>query len=333
MKLQRRQFLHLIAGAAALPPVLGISKAQSDPKPAERYPTRPVRVIVPFAPGGSNDVFARLVSQKLGEQLGKQFYVENLPGASGNSGTAQAAKAAPDGYTVLMTGNNLVISPSFFGKVPYDPLRDFDPVSLSSPSPVVLSINHAVPANTVTELVRLIRANPGKYNFASGGTGSLQHLAAEKFRSQAALDVAHIPFNGGGPAVASAIAGHTPIVFSQPPQIVPFVENGTLRALAVMSNTRSQALPDVPTMAEAGYPDLEVALWVGILVPAGTPKDIIALLNREIGNVVARPETKERLVTLGFEPSASTPEEFAARMRGEIGTWAKVIAAGNIRPQ
>jgi tripartite-type tricarboxylate transporter receptor subunit TctC len=333
MKLQRRQFLHLIAGAAALPPVLGISKAQSDPKPAERYPTRPVRVIVPSAPGGSIDVFARLVTQKLSEKLGRQFYVENLPGASGNTGTAQAAKAAADGYTVLLTTNNLVISPSFFDKIPYDPFRDFDPVTLTSPSPVVLSINPSVPANTVTDLIRLIRANPGKYNFASGGTGSLQQLAAEMFRSQSALDVAHIPFNGGGPAVASAVAGHTPIVFSQPPQVVPYVENGTLRALAVMSEGRSRALPDVPTMAEAGYPELEVVQWIGVLVPAGTPNDIVALLNREIGKIVALSEMKGHLVSLGFEPSSSTPEEFKARMKVEIQTWASVISGSTIKRQ
>jgi tripartite-type tricarboxylate transporter receptor subunit TctC len=333
MKLRRRQFLHLAAGAAALPAVSGIVRAQINPQLPERYPTRAVRVIVPAAPGGSIDVFARLVTHKLSEKLGKHFYVENLPGASGNTGTAQAAKAAADGYTVLLTTNNLVISPSFFDKIPYDPFRDFEPVTLTSPSPVVLSINPSVPANTVTDLIRLIRANPGKYNFASGGTGSLQQLAAEMFRSRSALDVSHIPFNGGGPAVASAVAGHTPIVFSQPPQVVPYVENGTLRALAVMSAGRSRALPDVPTMAEAGYPELEVVQWIGVLVPAGTPNDIVALLNREIGKIVALSEMKGHLVSLGFEPSSSTPEEFKARMKVEIQTWASVISGSTIKRQ
>jgi tripartite-type tricarboxylate transporter receptor subunit TctC len=333
MKLRRRQFLHLAAGAAALPDVSGIVRAQINPQLPERYPTRAVRVIVPAAPGGSIDVFARLVTHKLSEELGKQFHVENLPGASGNTGTAQAAKAAADGYTVLLTTNNLVISPSFFDKIPYDPFRDFDPVTLTSPSPVVLSVNPSVPANTVTDLIRLIRANPGKYNFASGGTGSLQQLAAEMSRSRSAPDVAHIPFNGGGPAVASAVAGHTPIVFSQPPQVVPYVENGTLRALAVMSEGRSRALPDVPTMAEAGYPELEVVQWIGVLVPAGTPNDIVALLNREIGKIVALSEMKGHLVSLGFEPSSSTPEEFKARMKVEIQTWASVISGSTIKRQ
>jgi tripartite-type tricarboxylate transporter receptor subunit TctC len=333
MNLRRRQFLHLAAGAAALPVVWSIAGARGEPQLPDRYPTRPVRVIVPATPGGSIDVFARLVTQKLSETLGRRFYVENLPGASGNTGTAQAAKAAADGYTVLLTTNNLVISPSFFDKIPFDPFRDFDPVTLTSPSPVVLSINSSIPANTVTDLISLIKANPGKYNFASGGTGSLQQLAAEMFRSRSALDVAHIPFNGGGPAVASAVAGHTPIVFSQPPQVVPYVENGTLRALAVMSNVRSQALPDVPTMAEAGYPELEVVQWIGVLVPAGTPNDIVALLNHEIGKVLTLSEIKERLVSLGFEPSASTPEEFEARMKAEIQTWARVISGSNIKRQ
>jgi tripartite-type tricarboxylate transporter receptor subunit TctC len=332
MNLRRRQFLHLAASAAALSAVSN-THARSEPQIRERYPTRPIRVIVPASPGGSIDVFARLVTQRLSEQLGKHFYVENLPGASGNAGTGQAAKAAADGYTVLLTTNNLVISPSFFEKIPYDPFRDFDPVTLACPSPVVLSINSSVPANTVTDLISLIKAHPGKYNFASGGTGSLQQLAAEAFRSRSALDVAHIPFNGGGPAVGSAVAGHTPIVFSQPPQVVPYVENGTLRALAVMGEGRSQALPEVPTMAEAGYPELEAVQWIGVLVPAGTPNDIVALLNREIGKVVALSEMKERLVSLGFEPSASTPEELQARMKVELQTWAKVISGGNIKRQ
>jgi len=322
----RRRFLHLALGAAVLPIVSGIANAQS-------YPSRPVRIIVPFAPSGTTDIFARLAAQKLSENLGKQFYVENVPGASGNIGTGQAARAAPDGYSVLFAFSSHVVNPTLFDKIPYDPYKDFASVTLAVTSTAVLSVNPSVPAKTVRELVDLIKANPGKYNFASPGAGTQAHLAGEQMRQLLALDLVHVPYNGAGPSVASVVAGHSPIGFSTLAAAGPHIKSGTLRALAVTSKTRSQIQPDVPTMTEAGYPDIEGDSWVGVLVPSGTPKDVVNLLHREIVKIVALPDMKERLTTIGFDTVASTPEEFDARIRVEIETWGRVIRAGNIKPQ
>jgi tripartite-type tricarboxylate transporter receptor subunit TctC len=322
----RRHFLQL-AGAAAFPTVLvQLARAQT-------YPARPVRVIVAFAPGGVTDTFARIIAQKLGERLGKQFYVENIPGATGNIGTGQAAKAAPDGYTLLFAFSSYVVNPTLFDKIPYDPYKDFEPVTLAVASTTVLSVNPSLPANTVKDLVALVRANPGKYNFASAGAGTQAHLAGEQFRLSLGLDLVHIPYNGGAPAIASVVAGHTPIGFSSPQAATPQIREGNVRALAITSKTRSQILPDVPTMAEAGYPEIEGDSWVGVLVPTRTPSEIITLLHREIVQIIALPDMKERLATLGYDLVASTPEEFGRRIKVEIETWAKVIRAANIKPQ
>jgi tripartite-type tricarboxylate transporter receptor subunit TctC len=326
MGLPRRRFLQLASAAAALPTLAQSARAQA-------YPTRPVRLIVGFAPGGPTDVFARVIAQKLGENLGRQFYVDNITGGTGNIATGQAAKAAPDGYTVLFAFSSYVVNPTLFDRVPYDPYKDFEPVTLAVSSTTVLSINPSVPARTVEDLVALIRAGSGKYSFATGGTGSQTHLAGEQFRLSLGLDLVHVPFNGGGPAIAAVVAGHTPIGFNALTPAVPQIKEGKLRALAVTSKTRSQILPDVPTMTEAGYPDIAGDSWVGVLVPAGTPKEIVALLHREIAKIIALPDMKERLATLGFEPVVSTPAEFASQIRLEIETWAKVIRAAKIKAQ
>jgi tripartite-type tricarboxylate transporter receptor subunit TctC len=326
MKLPRRQFLHLAAGAAAVGAMPRIARAQA-------YPTRPVRAVVAFAPGGVTDTFGRLMAQKLTEQLGKQVYVENIAGASGNIGTGQVAKAAPDGYTILFAFSSHVVNPTLFARVPYDPIKDFDPVTLAVASTTVLTVNPSVPAKTVKELVDLIKANPGKYSFGSAGAGTQAHLAGEQFRLSLGLDLVHVPFGGGGPAVAAVVAGHTPISFGSPQAAMQHVREGTVRALAVTSKTRSQIFPDVPTMTEVGYPQIEGDSWVGILVPARTPAEIIAVLYRESAKILAQPDTKERLAVLGYELVASTPEEFGARIRAEIEMWAKVIRAANIKPQ
>jgi len=327
MKLpHRRRFLHLAAGAAALPAMWRAATAQA-------YPMRPVRAVVAFAPGGVTDTFARLMAQKLTEQLGKQVYVENIAGASGNIGTGQVAKAAPDGYTILFAFSSHVVNPTLFARVPYDPIKDFDPVTLAVASTTVLTVNPSVPAKTVKELVDLIKANPGKYSFGSAGAGTQAHLAGEQFRRSLGLDLVHVPFGGGGPAVAAVVAGHTPISFVSPQAAMQHVREGTVRALAVTSKTRSQIFPDVPTMAEAGYPEIEGDGWVGILVPAGTPAEIIAILYRESAKILAQPDMKERLAALGYDLVASTPKEFAARIAAEIEMWAKVIRAANIKPQ
>jgi len=326
MKLPRRQFLHLAAGGAALTAVPRTAIAQA-------YPSRPVRIIVAFAPGGTTDIFARLAAQRLSENLGKQFFVENIPGASGNIGTGQAARAAPDGYTIFFAFSSHVVNPTLFDKNPYDPYKDFESVSLAVSSPTVLSINPSIPAKTVNELVALIKDNPGKYNFASPGAGTQSHLAGEQFRMSLALDLVHVPYNGAGPSVASVVAGHSPIGFSTLASAGPYIKAGTLRALAITSKRRSQIAPEIPTMTEAGYPDIEGDSWVGVLVPARTPKVVITLLHREITKILALPDIKERLTTLGFDIVASTSEEFDHRIEAEIETYGRVIRAGNIKPQ
>ena len=326
MKIPRRRFLHLAVGVAVMPAVSRNARAQA-------YPTRPVRSIVAFAPGGVTDTFARLMTQRLSEHLGQQFFVENIAGATGNIGTGQAARAAPDGYTLLFAFSSYVVNPTLFNKVPYDPYKDFEPVTLAVSSTTVVTVHPAVSAKSVRELVALIRANAGKYSFASAGAGTQAHLAGEKFRLSLGLDLVHVPYNGGGPAIAAVVGGHTPIGFSSPAASIPQIKEGNVRALAITRKTRSPILPDVPTMIEAGYPEIEGDSWVGILVPAGTPKDIISLLNREVVKIIAAPDMKARLEELGYDPVASTPEEFAARIKVEIETWAKVIREAHLKPE
>jgi tripartite-type tricarboxylate transporter receptor subunit TctC len=322
----RRHFLHLVAGVVAVPFAPHIARAQA-------YPSRPVRVIVPFAPGGGTDIFARVAAQKLTEHLGQQFYVENIAGAAGNIGVGQAARARPDGYTVLFAFGSFVVNPSIYTKTPYDPQKDFAPVALAVAATTALIVNPAVPATSVKELVALIKANPGRYSFASGGVGAQPHLVGEQLRLSLGLDLVHVPFAGAGPANAAVVAGHTPIGFGSLASAAPYIKDGTLRALAITSKTRSQALPDVPTMAEAGYPDIEGDSWVGVLVPAGTPKEVITTLHREVVKIVALPDMTDRLVALGFDPVGSTPEEFAQRITAEVEMWSKVIRAAGIKTE
>jgi tripartite-type tricarboxylate transporter receptor subunit TctC len=325
MKLPRRTFLHLAAGAAALPIVPRFAHAQD-------YPSRPVRVIVPFAPGGQTDVVARLIAQKLSDRLGKQFYVENAAGAGGNIGAGRAAQAAPDGHTILfIDAIGFAANPSLYNKIPYDPVTDFDAVAIAATTMQVLAVNPSVPAQTVQELVALIRANPGKYSYGSAGVGTGAHLTGELFRTSLKLDLVHVPYGGGGPAIAAAVAGHTPLSFGSAAATIPQHQDGKLRALAVGGKKRLKGLPAIPTFRESGYPDVECDAVVGVLVPAKTPKDIITLLNREIAAAVAPPEVQERLATLGFETDNVTPEELAAFLKAEIPRWAGVIQAARIK--
>jgi tripartite-type tricarboxylate transporter receptor subunit TctC len=321
----RRRFLQFAGAVVAAPALVRHAVAQT-------YPARTVRVVVPFAPGGITDVLARLIAEKWGENLGKNFYVENVTGGSGNIGMGQAAKAAPDGYTILTAFVSYAVNPALFAKVPYDPVRDFEPISLAVSSTTVLVVNPSVTANTVDELIALIRASPGTYNYASAGAGTTSHLAGEQLRLSLNLDIVHIPYGGGAPAIASVVAGHTPIGFVAPSVAIPQLQDGKVRAIAVTSAKRAQTLPDVPTMAEAGHPGIEGESWVGFVAPAGTPKDIISTLNREIVKILAQPDMKERLATLGFDPIGSTPDEFAARIKSELATWAKVIREAGIKP-
>ncbi|HEY2138015.1 MAG TPA: tripartite tricarboxylate transporter substrate binding protein [Xanthobacteraceae bacterium] len=296
------------------------------------YPSRPVRIIVPFGAGGPGDLFARLIAQKLGENLGKNFYIENHPGGAGNIGMGLAARAAGDGYTLLVVSSTFMINVSLFPKLPYDPIKDFVPVTIAATTPNVVMVNPSVPATTVRELVALIRA--GKYsNYAMGGSGTPSHLSGELFRLALNLDLTAVPFGGGGPAVASVIAGHTPISFSALAPAAASIKQGLLRALAVTSKTRSTVLPEVPTLAEAGYPDQENDTPQGILAPAGTPRAIVDLLYREIARIMAEGDVKEKMLAIGFEPVVTTPDEFAARIKTEIPRWAKIIEEAHIKPE
>ena len=297
---------------------------------AASYPDHPVKIVVPFAPAGPTDVMARLIAQKLSESLKQQFYVENHPGAGGNIGMVQVAKSAPDGYTILVASSSFVVNPSLYAKNPYDPFKDFAPVTLAAASPNILVVNADFPAKTVKELVDLVTKNPGKYNYAMPGTGTTPHLAGELFKLTFKLDLATVPFNGAGPAIQSAVAGHTPIAFTALPPTAPQVQGGKLRGLAVTATKRSSALPDVPTMVEAGVSGQESETMQGIFLPAGTPKDIVDLLNREIAKAMAMPDVKEKCAQLGFDVVANSPDEFALYIKKEVEKWGKVIKEASI---
>ena len=298
---------------------------------AEDYPARPVRLIVPFGAGGPTDVIARIVAQKLSASWGQQVVTENIPGAGGNTGVAMAGRASPDGYTMLVVSTGFMVNPSMYAKVPYDPVKDFSPITLVAASPNVVSVNPSFPAKSLKELVDLVKGHPGKYSFAQPSTGLTPHLAGELFKQQYQLDLVTVPFNSAALAINSTIGGHTPIAFTALPPAMANIKDGKLRGLAVLNARRSPALPDVPTNAEAGIPDLESDTLTGIVAPAGTPKDIIDHWRGDIARAVAMSDVKERLETLGFAPVANTPDEFGARIKLEIAKWSKVVHDANIR--
>ncbi len=292
---------------------------------AETWPERPVKMIVGFAPGGPTDLFARLIAQKLTEQTGKNFFIENVGGAGGNVGTGRAAQSAPDGYTLLVTGGNLTNNPFLYDHVPFDPLKDFDAVTLGGETPAVLAVTPTVPAKTVKELVALIRANPGKYSYASPGTGTPPQLVGALFQHSLNLDLVHVPFGGGGPAVEATVGGHTPISFGALAPAVSLIKDGKLRALAVTGKARAPSLPDVPTMAEAGFPNIVGSTWTAVVAPKGTPKEIIAKLHDMIVKSLAEPDVKAKLAAIAYVPIGNTPEECTAFFKSEMATWSKVI--------
>jgi len=321
----------LAAGCAALM-LAAASHAQNAPGgAATSYPTRQVRVIVPYPAGGPTDVMARLVAQHLTESLGQNFFVENLTGASGVVGTGTAANSPGDGHTILFVTNDFAVAPTVSSKVPYDAVKSFAPVTIAAASPQVVVVHPSFPAKNMQELIALTKASPGKYNYASLGIGFGQLSSERLFRLGLGLDVVRVPFPGAAPIITSTLAGHTPIAFLGLPPAAPHIKEGTLRALAVTSAKRSPVFPDVPTMAESGVPDQESELIIGVLVPAATPKPIVDLLQRQIARIVALPDVKERLDALGFAAVASTPEAYAAQIKADIETWSKVVREANIK--
>jgi tripartite-type tricarboxylate transporter receptor subunit TctC len=301
---------------------------------AQVYPSKPIRMIVAYPPGGGTDIVGRMVAQKLGETLGQNVVVENRGGASGNIGTEIAARAAPDGYTVLM-GNVApnAINVSLFRSLPFDPVADFAPVSLVASTPNILVVHPSTPARTVKEVIALARARPGTLNFASAGVGSSSHLAGELFRVLAGADIVHVPYKGAGPAMVDVLSGQVQLYFATMPAAMPHVKSGKLVPIAVTSARRSPALPELPTIAESGVAGYEASTWYGLLAPAHTPGPAVARLHEGILKILGEAELRERLTDQGFEPVGDSPQEFAAYIRSEIAKWGKVIRDAGIRSE
>ncbi|MEK6593803.1 MAG: tripartite tricarboxylate transporter substrate binding protein [Pseudomonadota bacterium] len=300
---------------------------------AENYPQRPVRMIVAYPPGGGTDIVGRMIAQKLGENVGQNIVVDNRGGATGNIGTEIAARATPDGYTLLM-GNVApnAINVSLFRKLPFDPVRDFAPVSLVAVTPNILVVHPSLPVKTVRDLIALAKAGPGQLNFPSAGIGSSSHLAGEMLKTMAAIDMVHIPYKGGGPALIALLSGQVQLMFATMPAAMPHVKSGKVRPVAVTTSRRSQALPELPTIAESGIPGYEAATWYGLLAPAGTPKAIVGSLHGQVVTILAS-DTRRQLLAQGFEPVGSSPSEFAAYIKAEIVKWGKVIRDAAVRAE
>jgi tripartite-type tricarboxylate transporter receptor subunit TctC len=290
------------------------------------YPNRPVKVIVAFPPGQATDQAARAIAQKLSENLGQQFFVENRPGAASIIGSEAAAKSPNDGYTLFMgSSGSLAVNPGMYAKLPYDPIKDFTPISLGLKVPFFLVVNPSIPGASVKDLVAYLKANPDKVNFGSAGNGASNHLSAELFKSVTGVSMVHVPYKGSPPAVTDLLAGQIGLMFETGPLIMPHVKSGRLKVLAVGSAQRSLAAPELVTIAESGYPGFETVGWAGLLAPAGTPRDIVTKLNAEVVRILSQTEVTGRFVTLGAELVSSSPEEFGAYIRSETAKWGKVI--------
>ena len=297
---------------------------------ADAYPNHKVRLIVPFAAGGPTDVIGRMVAERLSADWGQQIYTEDLPGAGGNIGVETAKRAEPDGYTILVVSTGFIINPSMYTKIGYDPIKDFEPISLVAASPNVVMVHPSVPAKNLKELVALIKANPGKYSYAQPATGSTPHLVGELFKQKFDLDLVMVPFNGAPLAVNSTMGGHTPIAFTALPPAIGNIKDGSVRGIALLAKERVVSLPDLPTNIEEGVPGLESDTLTGILAPTGTPQAIIDKWHDAIVKMVADPEIRKRLDALGFVPVANTPADFGERIKVEMARWSKVVKAAGI---
>jgi tripartite-type tricarboxylate transporter receptor subunit TctC len=298
---------------------------------AQQYPSRPLRIIVPFAPGGGSDLVARLLAIKLTESLGQTVVVDNRPGAGANIGIGLAARAPGDGYTLLVASSAFTVNPTLYSKPPYDPFRDFQPVTCVGSSPNILAVHPPFPAKSVNELIELVRSQPGKHNYSSPGAGTTPHLSGEMFRIALKIDLRHVPYGGAGPQVLSMLSGQVPIGWASVPSFAQQVKAGQLRGLAVTAGKRTPALPDVPALEELGIKGMDADTFQGVFAPAGIPKLVLARLHRDIMKALAAPDVRERLTTLGFEPVGNTPEAFTAQVRSDIARWGKVIREANIK--
>jgi tripartite-type tricarboxylate transporter receptor subunit TctC len=317
MKLARRRFLHLAAGAAVLPAVSRMTRAQS-------YPSRPVRIVVGFAPGGAFDIAARLMGQWLSDRLGQPFIVENRPGASTNIATEAVVRAPADGYTLLLGGAVNTVNATLYEKLKFDFIKDIAPVAGVIRFPNLMEVNPSFPVNTVPEFISHAKANPGKITFASTGIGTTQHLSGELFKMMTGVEMVHVPYRGGAPALTDLISGQVQVMFGPLPASIEFIRAGKLRALAVTTTTRSQALPDIPTVGEF-VPGYEASGWNGLVAPKNTPTEVIDKLNKEINAGLADPDIKARLADLGGTPLAGSPADFGKLVAGETEKWAKVV--------
>lgn len=300
---------------------------------AQQYPTRPLRIIVPFAAGGGSDVVARLVAQKLTESLAQPVIVDNRPGAGANIGIGMAAKAPPDGYTLLVSSSAFTVNPTLYARIPYDPFRDFQPLTCIGSSPNILAVHTGFAAKSVKELIDLVRAQPAKHNYSSPGAGTTPHLSGEMFRIAFKLDLRHIPYGGAGPQVQSLIAGQVPIGFASVPSFAPQLKAGQLRGLAVTAEKRMSALPEVPAMGELGFSGMVGDTFQGVLLPAGTPHAIATQLHGKITQALATPDMRDRLTAIGFETIGNTPEQFSAQIKADIARWGKVIREAGIKAE